>query len=320
MSLISQEIVDGLVGTASLGPIAYGMALELSASKMFDFGLAGIVGASSALTYFFTVTHHLTGAVPVIVILLASGVLNAGLYFGVYRPLIRRSGSPMVALIASIGVLYILSYLGSIPLGYTTQSLSTGVFQGLLRIDGLVIPDFALAAAVLGLVLIGAVEVAIRFTRYGTALRAVSDNVELAETLGISQLSVVAGAFFAGGLLAAYGSYVMSALGTADAFSGQTTILLATLAVIVAGVGSRSLAILGAAIVSVVESVSVVWISPTWEETVGFAFLMIMIVLLPQGLAGAVKFPLGGPRFGRSRLGRRGLPLANQDHAEPEVV
>lgn len=284
MSLAATEVVSGLIEVSYLGPIAYGMSLELSASKMFDFGLAGIFGGASSLVYVLTVTLGWTGALPIIVVIAIAGLVNGLLYQFVYRRMIQRTGSTMVALIASIGVLYVLAYTGSIGLNYSTQALSVGIWQGSMRVGGVSVPVFAIAAMVGLVIIVAIVEAVIHGTRYGAALRAISDNAGLAGVLGVKENVIVTSTFVLGGALTALGAYVSSVLSEAAAFNGEQDILLVTLAIIVAGMGRQKLSILGVAAVAVVEAISVLWINSEWQITVGFTFLVLIIVLAPRGV------------------------------------
>jgi len=124
-------------------------------------------------------------------------------------------------------------------------------------------------------------------TRLGTAMRAVADNRDLAESSGIDVKKVVLSVWILGGALAALGGTFQGLTSGAVQWDmGFVLLLLMFAGVIVGGIGTAYGAMVGGLLVGLVSEVSTFWFSV--ELKLVFAFLVLIVVLLvrPQGLLG----------------------------------
>lgn len=289
MSQLLQQVLNGLVNAAYLGLIAYAFSLTVGSSRIFNFGLGGMAGLAGAGMWLLSQEYELPFLPVLLVMCVLVALLNAVTYLVVYRPVLRRSGSPVAVLIASIGILIILNFSSSLVLEHTPRSLFIDQFGGVLRLGGLVLPKIGLVALVAAAVIIAAVEVTLRHTSYGVALRAVSDADELAELVGVQAKRVITVSYLISGALVAVASVFVGLLSSVDGFMGEDLVLIATVAAIVGGLSSRVGAVIGAILVAVVQATSLRWLDAIWQNTVAFAVLIAVILLLPQGIFGTRK-------------------------------
>ena len=133
------------------------------------------------------------------------------------------------------------------------------------------------------------VQVFLGRTRLGIAMRATADNPLLARVKGLPTERIVGVATLGGGALAG-GAGVFLGLDTSiDPLLGAGLIIAVFAAAILGGIGSAPGALAGALIVGVVEELSTVAIPPTYKSAVGFAIILVMLLVRPQGLAGGAR-------------------------------
>jgi branched-chain amino acid transport system permease protein len=136
-------------------------------------------------------------------------------------------------------------------------------------------------------VILVAVGLLLQRTRLGTAMRAVADNRDLAESSGIDVKRVILAVWVMGGSLAALGGVLQGLTSRTITFDmGFGLLLLMFAGVIVGGIGTAYGAMVGGVFVGLASEVSTFWFSV--ELKLMFAFLLLIAVLLvrPQGILG----------------------------------
>ena len=233
-------------------------------------------------------------ATPVAILagLLVAGVATALFVLVIdrlaYRPIRDSGGIPL--LITSIGVAFALRYLLVFVYSSRTRGTTTSVPSAdLLLIDGYVSIDAHDATLVVAaVVLMFGVHFLLQRTKLGKAMRAMSDNRDLALVTGIPTERVIRWTWVIGGGLAGSAGYLMVLwTGTIDWQFGWLLLLLIFAAVILGGIGSIYGAIFGGLIIGVGMHMSMIWL-PGGDFTTITAFLLMILVLLirPSGLFG----------------------------------
>ena len=216
----------------------------------------------------------------------AGGALGFGLERSLFRPLRRRRTGNVSLIVVTIGLSLVLSNLylimaGGRPLQYAEYVLQTQVGPGPFTLtpkDWTIVGLSAAVLLVVGLLL--------RYTRYGTALRAVADNADLASSSGIGVERVILITWVAGAALAAAGG-VFLGLSTAVTWNmGLQMLLLLFAAVVLGGIGTAFGPVVGALLIGVVTEVATYWINPEAKNAVAFLVLIAVLLVRPQGILG----------------------------------
>jgi neutral amino acid transport system permease protein len=189
--------------------------------------------------------------------------------------------------VVTIGISIFLRYVylfafGGVPRFYRDYTAQTGVeFFGLITIT----PKDLITGALSLLILLG-VGAFLTFTRIGKAMRAVSDNRDLAESSGIDVQKVIRFIWVSGGVLAALGGAFLGLSEVVAFNTGFRFLLLIFAGTILGGLGTAYGALVGCLLVGIGVQVSTLWI-PTELKNVGaLAILIIALVIRPQGLLG----------------------------------
>ena len=281
--IVLQLLINGLVTGSALGMVAISFSLVYSTTKIFHVAHAGTFTLAGYVAW----TLASRGA-PDIVSLLAAmlvcAVLGAATQKFLYDPLDRRRASPLVVLIASLGLLaVIVNILAAVYsaniLAFPTPWASRMQSWGAIRLT-----NAQLLTVVMGFAAYGAVMFFAHGTMLGKRIRAVASNPLLADITRLQpkQAYVIVLAI-ASALVAIPGVLIHLDLGL-QPYNGVTVLLTATIAMIAGGVGSITGAFVMAIAVAVLQNLSLLVIESIWSIGVTFFVFVIFMLFRPTGL------------------------------------
>ena len=285
MDKLIQTLISGLSLGSIYALIALGYTMVYGIAKMLNFAHGDIimVGAYAVITAVFTM-----GLPPFIAILISialCALLGIVIEFLAYRPL--RQAQPLAVLITAIGVSYLLQNLALLIYGSEQKAFPTIVALPTVHIGGVYIDGITLATLVVTAVIMVALSLFINKTRMGKAMRAVSEDKEAAELMGISVNRTITVTFAIGSALAGvaaifYGAAYTYIRPTTGAMPG----IKAFTAAVFGGIGSIPGAMLGGILLGVIEQLSKTYISTLWADASVFGVLVVVLVVKPTGLLG----------------------------------
>jgi branched-chain amino acid transport system permease protein len=302
MDLFLQQLINGIVLGSIYALVALGYTMVYGILGLINFahGEVVMVGAMVALT----VIQVLLGAgtplpVPVILTLALAAAIAVCMTLGftiervAYRPL-RRSPR-LAALITAIGVSILLQNAAMIIWGRQYHSFPALLPDTPHQIGGAAINDLQILIVLLACAIMAGLLFLVHRTRLGRAVRATSQNPEVAGLMGVNINNVIAVTFVIGSALAAVAGIMVSAYyGIAHYFMGFMLGLKAFTAAVLGGIGNIAGAMLGGVLLGVIESLAAGYIGPLTGGFLGshyqdvFAFLVLIMVLVfrPSGLLG----------------------------------
>jgi branched-subunit amino acid ABC-type transport system permease component len=197
-----------------------------------------------------------------------------------------RERRPFALAIASIGVAFFLENAVRFGWGNEYRSYDVPVTRALVW-HGMRVGPEQLAILGVAVLLMLLVQAFLDWTSLGIAMRASADNPLLARIKGLPTERIVGLATVGGGALAGGAGVFLGLDTTIDPLLGAGLIIAVFAAAILGGVGSAPGALLGALVVGVMEEVSTVAIPPTYKSAVGFAIILLVLIVRPRGLLGA---------------------------------
>jgi len=294
---LMQQLFNGLSLGAIYALIAIGYTMVYGIIGMINFahGEIYMIGGYAGLVTLVSIGAGSGLPVPVIILLmLLVAVLLTGVYGFVvervaYAPV--RGSQRLVALISAIGMSIFLQNwvaLGQGSRDMTVPALMTGTFQITLGSDFVVTASYARIMIILVTVaLMTLLTVYIKYSRTGRASRACSQDMHMANLLGIDTNRIISSTFVIGAMLAAVGGVLIAlTIGKLNPFIGFLAGIKAFTAAVLGGIGSIPGAMLGGVLLGLAETLAAAYISSQYKDIVAFALLVLILLLRPSGLLG----------------------------------
>ncbi len=213
-------------------------------------------------------------------------VLGASMERYLWRPLRRRHVALIQMFIVSIGLALILRHVILVLFGADRSRYAGFQIQEVVRLGPIAMPPRDLVIMGVAVVVLVLVACLLQFTRIGKAMRAVSDNRDLAESSGIDVDRVTLYVWGLGGGLAALGGVLYGLNQVVQYEMGFRLLLMMFAAVILGGLGTAYGAMVGGIAVGLVAMLSTLWFPSQLMQAWALALMILMLLFRPQGLLG----------------------------------
>lgn len=281
--MFGQFVINGLITGVLYSLLAIGFALVYNITRIFHIAAAGIYVVAAYLFYTFTLVD-LHYALAAFLAILVTSIVSLGIDYSVYRPLKRRGAPFSVNLIASIGVMIVLVNLVAILWKNDVQTISIGGVKG-VSLGEVYLTQVNLWQFIVGSTLLIA-WVFIERSGLGLRLRAVSNNRELYDVLGHNGKEIRIAAFLLSGFFIGSASCLTVLEVGMTPQVGMNSLITALVALVLGGIGRFRACIYGGLLLGLMESVTTMWVEPSWASAVVFVVLLLILFLRPQGIAG----------------------------------
>jgi urea transport system permease protein len=200
--------------------------------------------------------------------------------------LIRRMYSrPLDTLLVTWGVSLILQQLARDIFGAPNVDVAAPTWlQGSIQVGGVELASARLFIIVLSLACVIALSAIIRFSSLGRRVRAVVQNRDLAETVGISTRATDRSTFFIGSGLAGVAGVALTLLGSTGPTLGTNYIIDAFLVVVVGGIGQIRGAVIAAFVLGLLQSTFQYTTTASMAKVLLFMAIVVFLQLRPQGI------------------------------------
>lgn len=283
-------LVNSLLAAGLYATMSYGLAVIYGVMRIINLAHAGILmlGAYATLTLYarFGLDPFLSLFI-VIPLFFGLGVL---IYVSMIRRLPRaETGASIESLLLLFGVWLVLQNLAYAIWGGDTQSILTSYTMKSVSLWGVRVGVPTIAVFVVSGVSLVVLEIVLRWTDAGRAIRAVTQNRDAARMSGVNAAQISAIAF---GIGTAFAAAAGSMLATLFAFTpdfGRSFLLKSFCIIVLAGMESVAGVAAGAFVLALLENVVGVYTSiPTsFQDALSFTLLVVALVVFPQGLLGA---------------------------------
>ena len=305
MTEFLQHLVNGLSVGTIYALVALGYTMVYGVLKLINFAhgdvymvgafggyyLAGLLGVGQEPT-FMKASIVTLGAMAI------CGLLGYTIERFAYRPLRHRAR--LTALITAIGVSFLLEY------GFQLQPLvrspiefppgpSPRFVPNLLDLGdpftffGVTIPKFDVLGFTVAVLLMLGLQFIVYRTRFGTAMRAVSFDSNVAGLMGIPVNRIISGTFILGSVLAAAAGVINAASRhKIDPLFGLIPGLKAFVAAVLGGIGSVPGAMVGGLVLGLAEEFVAGYTASSYRDAIAFAVLILVLLLRPEGIFGRV--------------------------------
>lgn len=284
MGLFLQLLFNGLVNGSYYALLGIGFGLIFATTRIVHFAY-GPIFACAAYAAWWAASIGLPIVVAGLFAVLVAMLLGVGCLLLVYRPIQSRGAPGLVALIASLGLFILLENLLGIVFGAGNKVVED-VGYDIFFLGPVFFTSIHLWQLASLVVLGGGLFLFLRYSRFGKAIVAMTDDREMAEVIGIDTTRLAILVFAIGSALSAVPAVLILLKDGATTHMGFIAVFMAFVSVVVGGIGSLRGAVAGGFALGVVQSLGL-WEIPTeWQSSIAFVVLFLILVVRPQGLFG----------------------------------
>lgn len=277
-------VATGLAIGSIYGLLAFGIVLLLKATDALSFAQFQFVTLGSYLA-FTLITQNVLPFFPAVIV---SGLIGFGLgvllYYSVIKPM--EGQTQFAIFVATIGVAAMIKSLIAVIWGLSNRTMPVPFNQIPISFgSGVAISAVHLAILAISLVFIGVFIIFFNKTLLGTQMRAVANDIEAAQMMGINVNKVFIVSWGVAALSAAIGGVFLSGLETVNVNLGEIGIK-ALPVVILGGAESISGAMVGGLIIGVIEVLVGYFFGSEFRTAIVFSILILILMVKPYGLFG----------------------------------
>ena len=287
MDKFLQQVVNGLSLGSIYALIALGYTMVYGIIKLINFAHCDVYMIGAYVGYACMTFLHL-GLLPSLCIsMLVCMILGVVIEKVAYKPL--RNATRIAALITAIGVSYLLEYgmMYFVKADVRTYPPMEGILSQAFHIGGITIKSLQIMIVAITVILMILLQVIVKKTRIGKAMRATSQDQDAAELMGINVNTTISFTFALGSALAgAAGILVGVYYNSIDPLMGFLPGLKAFVAAVFGGIGVIPGAMIGGYFIGIVETFVSGYGSSMYKDAIVFAILIIVLIVKPSGLLG----------------------------------
>jgi branched-chain amino acid transport system permease protein len=286
MTLFFQYLVSGLATGSIYALVALGLALIYRSTRILNFAHGDITTAGTFMA-FTLLSLNLPFALAFVIAIVFGSVLAMAFYFCVLVPAQRREATQLGQIILTLGLGLILQGLvayfgGTVPQAFPFPLSDIKIYH----LGEVVVSQLSLGTFFISLFACLLFYLLVQKTRIGLAMRATSENLPAAQTMGIPTRKVLAFSWGLAALLGVIAGLFLAPALLLDPFFMLEPFLKGFAAAILGGLNSLPGAIVGGLILGVAESLAGGFISIAFKNTLAFVIIILVLLFRPEGLLG----------------------------------
>lgn len=285
MEIVPQLILNSIIAGSIYALIALGFNFVYGATKFFNLAHGVMAAIGGYAVFYFAKTLGLNLYFAVILGVALAGIVGYSLDKFIYLPLRKRKASNMVLLVASLGAMTALQAVIAILFTSRFKTILQNIgTQKLFKVLGGVITQTQLIIIVVTTLILAGLVFLLYKTQFGKAVRAISDDEEVAQIVGINTNKIIGYVFFIGSALAGLAGILVGFDTGIEPTMGLGLLLKGVIASVIGGVGNIYGGVLGAFLLGFVENFGIWKISGEWKDAIAFTLLIVFLIFRPRGI------------------------------------
>ncbi len=289
MSIFVQLLINSLIAGSIYALVASGFSLIYATNGFAHFAHGATVAVAGYTTFFFTKSVGLPFWAACILGIVVAGLLGILLFEYIYTPLVRRKAARTIILIASVAVLIFMENLILLLFGADVKSFNVIPIEKGKELFGAIITPLQIWIIAVSLLLFISFFFWMKKSKSGRALKAVSDNQELASIAGINVKKYQRLSFVLGSSIAGLGGILIGLEQNLETTMGTSLIIKGFTGAVIGGMNSLPGSILGSFLVGIAENFGIWWLPSGWKDAIAFVLLFVFLLFKPNGILGVKK-------------------------------
>lgn len=301
VAIVSLEagLLSGIILGSLYALMAMGLSLIYSTVRVLNFSHGAFFMAGAFIVWWLSTPYSATyGAatvtsglvvplwIAVIPAVIAIFLLGIATQRGIIRPLIRRPGSFLTTLVATLALGYIIESIATLIFGGYREQFAQEIATGQIRLGALIITNAELVQFAVAVFALVGLQIFLKRTRFGIGMRAVAQDLDAAHLCGINSGTVYLLTFGLGAALAAIAGFLLTNILFISPSSGWDPLTIAFIIVVFGGIGSVGGTVVASYIVATAQQYVALFLDPQWGLALSFVLMIIVLIVRPRGLFG----------------------------------
>ncbi len=283
---VAQRAADGVRLGLIIALCSVGLSLVFGTTGLTNFAHGEMITFGGLMAFFFNVTIGIPLLIVAPVVVVLGGAFGYAFDWVIFARLRKRGIGLISQLVVSVGLSIMLRNFYLFQFGGRTRPLDDFSLQAGMDIGPIKITPRDLTTGIISLIVLIVVALVLQRSRTGKAVRAVSDNPNLASATGIDTQRIIKIVWCAGGALAALGG-IFRGLDEQVGFSmGSGLLFLMFAAITLGGLGSAFGALVGGFLVGLLVEMASLVVPTELKNAPALLVLILVLVLRPQGILG----------------------------------
>ncbi|WP_035451889.1 branched-chain amino acid ABC transporter permease [Agrilactobacillus composti] len=280
-----QQLINGLSLGSIYALLALGYTMVYGIIKLINFAHGDVYMLGAFWGYYMINTFHVGFWTALILSMIFCAIIGVIVEFLAYRPL--RDSPRIVVLITAIGVSFLLENGMSYLFSSSPRDFPQAMVMHRYHLGSLSISNVQVLILVTSIVLMILLQLIIKRTRMGKAMRAVSVDPEAAQLIGINVDHTISFTFALGSALAgAAGVMIGLYYNSIDPLMGMTPGIKAFVAAVLGGIGLIPGAALGGFVIGLVETAVQAMGFSAFRDAAVYGILIVILIIRPAGILG----------------------------------
>lgn len=283
VNMLLPSIVDGLLIGIVYGLVAMGLTLIFGIMNVINLAHGPIIALGMFGVYLLFTNFGINPYLGLAVIAVVGVIVGVIVYFVAVQ---RVLNAPHLAsLLSTFSVNMIIIGVGTIA--FSTNFRNVDFSLGAITFGPVTTTGARVAAGAIAVLVTLLLYMFLRYTRLGKNIRAVANNRQSAELMGIPAARVLAISFGIGTMLAMVSGGLLATIQPFTILSGGVYELKSFVIVVLGGLGNPVGALIGGLLLGLIEGIVPVFMKTTWVPVLEFVLFVVILLVRPQGLFGA---------------------------------
>lgn len=283
---LAQRLVDGIRLGLIIAICSVGLSLIFGTTGLTNFAHGEMVTFGGLIAFWFNVLLGVPLLIAAPLVIALGGVFGLAMNALIFAKLRKRGIGLISQLVVSVGLSIMLRNMYLYQFGGRTRPLDDFSLQVAKSFGPVNITMRDLTTAIISLIALVSVALYLQKSRTGKAIRAVSDNPNLASSTGIDTQKIIRIVWFAGGALAAMGGLFRGLDEQVGFEMGSGLIFLMFAGITLGGLGSAYGALVGGFLVGILVELASLVVPAELKNAPALVILIIVLVVRPQGILG----------------------------------
>lgn len=278
------QLLNGIQIGSIYALVALGYTMVYGIIKLINFAHGDIIMVGAYVTWYLIAKLYMSEWAAILLAVVGCTVLGVVIEKVAYKPL--RKSARISLLITAIGISFLLENLAQL-IFTANPRMFTNLFPGNMDLGSLTISNNTVVTILVSVALMVGLTLLVDKTKIGKAMRAVSEDNDTAQLMGINVNSTISFTFGLGSALAALAAVLYCCSYTQiNPTMGSMLGLKAFVAAVLGGIGSIPGAMIGGLVIGIAESLTKGYVASSYADAIVFGILIVVLLIKPTGFFG----------------------------------